>query len=785
MPAGNTVQVVLSMNADTYSAAITKAQKQLDQFKGKSEEAGKSVGQSMQKSREGVMMLGEEIGIRLPRGLRNFVTELPGVATAMNAAFDAIAVIALISVVVEAGRKIAEFISKSEEAGKAQTKAWTDSLAALKMTVEEQTVSNDKLQDQVDKLEHKPRNALKDAIDEAIVSAGKLGDKLTEDIKKISDGIKEENVWQRMGVLGPGDSPVKGELENYQARIAQITEETQANVANAKSIRDKTAAQKAGDEAYIRAGNDSKGRLGALVTANTTTTKDSTDGFGVTVPGKTNHNYALEAAATAGSRTIDLNNALTKGDAGSLDNQDYIAAHSGDKNAKEEADKASKAALDKDQATLDARYLDPSKDADKIAAYWMAIVQATAKGSVEYKGAMEHLVAANKEQWKALHDLVNKETQDPLPLPKMAELNNFLPKDLNKKLDDLSLELSDKAALATIKAKNEMDNYTNSLKVATGAMSEQQAASQRMSNDALENAAQLKVLKDALVKLKAEGTYNPITGQNMDEANARQQGEVQSQIGSTTSEGQLKATQDAQAHYLTTAVGGVSTALNEFAAKVTNVGQVLGQFVMQSLSDVNNAILNPGKPGSHRFKAMGLAMGKDAEGSALKGGEGMAIKGVDKLLHLGGKKDGSSKANALWTQSADLGVGSSTGSASGVAEASDSGGFLSGLISKMSFAAPLMGFATGGNAQAGTMAMVGEHGPELAYFGSDAHITPNQSLHSAVGGGGGGDTYNIDARQTSNPAQTAAYIQAAIDHSRQQAVQQSVAATRDIAKRKP
>jgi hypothetical protein len=772
------------MDASTYSAAIDKAQKQLDQFKGKSEETGKSVAGSMRQSRESVMMLGEEIGIHLPRGLRNFVTELPGVATAMNAAFDTIAVIALISVVVEAGRKVAEFISKSEEAGRAQTKAWNDSLAAMKMTVEEQTVSNDKLQDQVDKLEHKPRNALKDAIDEAVVSAGKLGDKLTEDIKKISDGIKEENVWQRMGVLGQGNSPVKGELENYQERIAKITEETQANVANAKSIKEKNAAQKAGDTAYIQAGNDSKTRLDALAAGVTGTSFNPETGK----TSQYNNDPELTQAAESSKKMIDLNNSYTRGDASSLDNQDYIAAHSGDKNAKEEADKKSKADLDKDQATLDARYLDPTKDAGKIAAYWMAIVQATQKGSVENKGAMEHMVSANREQWKALHELISKETNDPLPLPKMAELNNFIPKDLDKKLDDLSLELSDKAALATIKAKSEMDNYTNSLKVATGAMSEQQAASQKMSNDAIENAAQLKVLNDALVKLKAEGTYNPITGQNMDEANARQQGAVQNQIASTTSSGQLKGAQDAQALHLTTAVGGVAAALGDFAAKVTNVGSVLSQFVMSSLASVNSAILNPGKPGSHRFKQMGLNMGKDAAGSALKGGEGMAIKGVDKLLGVGGGGKLGSKGNPMYTRSADS-LTSATGSAAGVVDGAagsgGGGGFLSGLIGSMKFAAPLLGFATGGNVNAGTMAMVGEHGPEAMYVGADAHITPNQSLHSAFGGGGGGDTYNVDARQTSNPAETAAYVQAAIAQSRKQAVQQSMSASTEMAKRKP
>jgi len=107
-------------------------------------------------------------------------------------------------------------------------------------------------------------------------------------------------------------------------------------------------------------------------------------------------------------------------------------------------------------------------------------------------------------------------------------------------------------------------------------------------------------------------------------------------------------------------------------------------------------------------------------------------------------------------------------------------GFLKGIGSF----AHLFGFASGGNANAGSLAMVGEHGPELAYFGSNAHITPNRSL-STMGGKSGDTIYNIDASNSMNPAQTAAYVQRAIKESQKQSVSQSVALQQEMAKRKP
>jgi hypothetical protein len=54
---------------------------------------GQSLGRSTGEARHGVMMLGEEFGIHLPRGLTTFIASLGPVGAAMEAAFPFIAII--------------------------------------------------------------------------------------------------------------------------------------------------------------------------------------------------------------------------------------------------------------------------------------------------------------------------------------------------------------------------------------------------------------------------------------------------------------------------------------------------------------------------------------------------------------------------------------------------------------------------------------------------------------------------------------------------------------------
>lgn len=79
----------------------------------KIEEAGKLSARSLREAKGEAGLLGEMFGIHLPRHVRSFVAELPGVGSALQAAFAATAVLFLIEALVKGSEKLSEWISNT------------------------------------------------------------------------------------------------------------------------------------------------------------------------------------------------------------------------------------------------------------------------------------------------------------------------------------------------------------------------------------------------------------------------------------------------------------------------------------------------------------------------------------------------------------------------------------------------------------------------------------------------------------------------------------------------
>jgi predicted PurR-regulated permease PerM len=113
----------------------------------------------MEASRGALRILNEELRVHRPRALQSFVTKLPGVACAMNAAFNAIAVLALIDIVVQAGRKIDEFVTKNQEAARKHQEAWRQIVNPMRVSNDELQVANDRLENSIAKLSDQDQRA--------------------------------------------------------------------------------------------------------------------------------------------------------------------------------------------------------------------------------------------------------------------------------------------------------------------------------------------------------------------------------------------------------------------------------------------------------------------------------------------------------------------------------------------------------------------------------------------------------------------------------------------------
>src|SRR5579864_2911637 len=92
---------VLSVNLETKSAtfvsglgdAAKAARGSFNDIKGGAAEMGRSTSTNMMEARHGVMLLGEEFGIHLPRALTSFIASLGPIGAAMSAAFPFLAII--------------------------------------------------------------------------------------------------------------------------------------------------------------------------------------------------------------------------------------------------------------------------------------------------------------------------------------------------------------------------------------------------------------------------------------------------------------------------------------------------------------------------------------------------------------------------------------------------------------------------------------------------------------------------------------------------------------------
>src|SRR5271166_3279391 len=99
MPTLGTATVNLKAETASFKAAMREAAATTRQ-------TAAEMRTSMYEARGAITLLGEEVGVHLPRHLRNFVATLPGVSTLMSAAFSSIAIVGLGAIVLETARKI-------------------------------------------------------------------------------------------------------------------------------------------------------------------------------------------------------------------------------------------------------------------------------------------------------------------------------------------------------------------------------------------------------------------------------------------------------------------------------------------------------------------------------------------------------------------------------------------------------------------------------------------------------------------------------------------------------
>jgi hypothetical protein len=192
---------------------------------------------------DGVRLLSQEFGLRLPRALEAMASRMPIITNTINAALSGIAFVAIAEVAYRAGEAIYKAFDLGGERAREVQKGVADTdleMRRLNTTID---VQIDKLQQEQAKLEHKPINSMKLTLDEAAAAADNLASKLEEINSKFQKDVLEKMSGNWAANL------VTGKLPSGMAELKTMMDEHQKYLNAAKD----TSGIIAEDESYGRA----------------------------------------------------------------------------------------------------------------------------------------------------------------------------------------------------------------------------------------------------------------------------------------------------------------------------------------------------------------------------------------------------------------------------------------------------------------------------------------------------------------------------------------------------
>ena len=214
MPVGE-VTVRLNLNKDGYSAGMTESRRQAQQLGKTIEEVGHGTVSSMQASSAAIRVLEGGMTGNI-RAAERFISLLPGVGKALQAAFPVVGGIALAGVFVKIGEEAAKAIQKIEQAEQAITNSFRTLNLSGQTANDTLAITNDRLENEIAKLSGKPQNNLKLAIDEARLAADKMAESLDRDNAKIKELLSQNAVPWWAGFLGKAGTSVVSTSINAQ-----------------------------------------------------------------------------------------------------------------------------------------------------------------------------------------------------------------------------------------------------------------------------------------------------------------------------------------------------------------------------------------------------------------------------------------------------------------------------------------------------------------------------------------------------------------------------------------
>jgi hypothetical protein len=380
-----------------------------------------------------------------------FIGLIPGLGQVLVNLFPVLGAIAFATAIVRITGNITELFEGAGKGGSVIHAAFADLIQAGRQTNDELQLSNDKLANEIAKIEHRPQNGLKEALDEARVAADKLQTSLAKDLKTIQEIFTANKVGFARQIIGEaGTEDIEERLRAFQVRVATITEKGN------QSIQVATNTPEVGGVALFSVEASQALKRAAQTKLNTELTKEySTEVARL-------QNLLKSAVAPPGGYAVDKSAriALLEGEIASLQEQAKgIGLGSINANLKGDKDSAQQPASSrekylKSQAESDIFWRDQHERQLKDA---QAQRDAELRGTVEFNAKMLEVsergakdLAEQQQRWKKINiDAKDQRvTQSKIDVPLAARTGEaFAGPDELKKVGILTVDMR-KAAIA-------------------------------------------------------------------------------------------------------------------------------------------------------------------------------------------------------------------------------------------------------------------------------------------------------------------------------------------------
>jgi hypothetical protein len=188
------------------------------------------------------------------RAAERFIGQIPGVGTVLQNAFPIVGAIAFGGAVVKIGDELRKFITTAQDMPRVITAGFDSLTLSAHASNDELDLSNDKIENQIAKLEHKPENNLKLALDEAKVSADQFAKSVETAANAMRELISKNSISMLQGffadtartkALAGTIKPFEDDKEHFatQAAIGKSLGDNSRYDQNMKAFHDKEDAE--------------------------------------------------------------------------------------------------------------------------------------------------------------------------------------------------------------------------------------------------------------------------------------------------------------------------------------------------------------------------------------------------------------------------------------------------------------------------------------------------------------------------------------------------------------